>query len=232
MRLSRSDRIAGLPAADARELMRRFDDVQPESLIGSWIDTGSRTGAEVARAFADDGYLTVYNVDRDGVTWWESTVKGSALAQASFGRPITRATAGRLLAGVIERAKGFNADESHLIDINELVVFGSYLDPGAQRLGDLDLGVAFGSRIPGTTAPADQREILLSYAKAGGRPTNNLLAALSWPETEALRILRNRSAAINLTDEDVRNLSDRWEVVTATTPPESKPHPAPIIGSK
>ena len=213
MRLSRSDSVADLPAADARELMRRFGDVQPESLIGSRIDTGSRTGAEVARAFAADGYLAVYDVDRDGVTWWESTVRGSALAQASFGRPITRATAERLLAGVIERAKGFNADKSHLIDITELVVFGSYLDPGVQRLGDLDLGVAFGSRIPDTTAPADQRKILLSYAKAGGRPTNDLLGALSWPETEALMILRNRSAVINLTDEDVRNLSDRWEVV-------------------
>ena len=44
MRLSRGDQIAGLPANDARELMRRFDDVQPESLIGSWIETGGRTG--------------------------------------------------------------------------------------------------------------------------------------------------------------------------------------------
>ena len=193
--------------------MRRFDDAQPESMIGSWIDTGSRTGAEVARAFADAGYLELQMVGGDGETWWVSTIKGSALAQASFSRPITRVTAERLLTGVIDRAKRFNADESHLIDITELVVFGSYLDPGVQRLGDLDLGVAFRSRIPGTTAPADQREILLSYAKASGRPINNLLDALSWPDKEALMILRNRSAAINLTVENVRTLTDRWEVV-------------------
>ena len=92
-------------------------------------------------------------------------------------------------------------------------MFGSYLDPGVQRLGDLDLGVAFRSRIPGTTAPADQREILLSYAKASGRPINNLPDALSWPDNEALMILRNRSAVINLTVENVRTLTDRWEVV-------------------
>ena len=213
MRLSRGDQVAGLPATDARELMRHFDDVQPESMIGSWIDTGGRTGAEIARAFADDGYLKVYNVDRDGETWWESTIKGSALAQASFSPPITRVTAESLLAGVIDRARRFNADESHLIDITELVVFGSYLDPDVQRLGDLDLGVAFRSRIPGTTLPADQRKILLSYARVSGRPFSNLLDALSWPDTEALMILRNRSAAINLTVEDVRTLTDRWEVV-------------------
>ena len=85
-------------------------------------------------------------------------------------RPITRATAERLLAGVIDRAKRFNADESHLIDITELVVFGSYLDPGVQRLGDLDLGVAFRSRIPGTTAPADQREVLLRLRQGQRAP--------------------------------------------------------------
>jgi len=152
-------------------------------------------------------------VGGDGGTWWVSTTKGSALAQASFSRPITRATAERLLAGVIDLAKRFNADESHLIDITELVVFGSYLDPGVQRLGDLDLGVAFRSRIPGTTAPADQREILLGYAKASGRLVNNLLDALSWPDNEALMTLRNRSAVINLTIENVRTLTDRWEVV-------------------
>ena len=51
------------------------------------------------------------------------------------------------------------------------------------------------------------------YAKASGRPFNNLLDALSWPDKEALMILRNRSAVINLTDENVRTLTDRWEVV-------------------
>jgi hypothetical protein len=69
MRLSRGDQVAGLPATDARDLMRRFDDAQPESMIGSWIDTGTRTGAEVARAFAGAGYLKSYRVDRDGETW-------------------------------------------------------------------------------------------------------------------------------------------------------------------
>ncbi|MBC7631273.1 hypothetical protein [Aeromicrobium sp.] len=69
------------------------------------------------------------------------------------------------------------------------------------------------SRIPGTTAPADQREILLSYARANGRPVNDLLVVMSWPDKEALTILRNRSAFINLTLEDVRTLTDRWKVV-------------------
>lgn len=76
MRLSRGDVIAGLPAADARELMRRFGDARPESSIGSWIETGDWTGAEVARDFEDAGYLRVSIVH----------------AGETFGKPRSRAT--------------------------------------------------------------------------------------------------------------------------------------------
>jgi len=212
MRLSRGDQIAGLPATDARELMRRFDDAQPESRIGSWIDTGGRTGAEVARAFADDGYLKVCNVDREGETWWESTIKGSALAQASFAKPITRATAEHLLAGVIERAQTFNADGSHVVDIVEVVVFGSYLDPEMQHLGDLDLAVVIRNRVPDISSTETLSAIRLRYANASGRRFSTPFKRLSWPDDEALLILGNRTAAIHITLENVRTLTDRWEV--------------------
>lgn len=213
MRLSRSDHVADLPATDARKLMRRFGTAQPESGISYWIDTGSRTHTEVARALADAGYLRIHIVNHDGETWWETTTKGNALAQASFGRPITRATAQRHLTRVIDRAQTFNADGSHLIDITELVVFGSYLDPDMQHLGDLDLAVVFRSRIPDTTSTEEHTEILLSYAHASGRRFNTFFDRLSWPDHEALLMLRHRSAAINITLENVRTLTDRWEVV-------------------
>jgi len=100
-----------------------------------------------------------------------------------------------------------------VIEISELVVFGSYLDPDVQDLGDLDLGVVFHSRIPNRTSPAAQSKIVLSYADASGRRFPNILDAMSWPEHEALRILRNRSEAIKITLEDVRALTNRWQVV-------------------
>lgn len=78
---------------------------------------------------------------------------------------------------MIDRVRTFNADETHLIDVAEFVVFGSYLDPDVQRLGDLDIGVTFCSRIPDTTQPAERTEILLSYAEASGRRFGTLLAA-------------------------------------------------------
>jgi len=105
VRLSREDRIAGLPAQAARELMRRFRSAQPEGVISEWIEPDGRSDAEIARALAADGWLKINVDDLDGEAWWETTTRGNALAQASFGKPITRATAARHLAAVIERRK-------------------------------------------------------------------------------------------------------------------------------
>jgi hypothetical protein len=77
-----------------------------------------------------------------GDDWWATTVKGNVLANASFGKPISRATAARLLAQVIERARSYNADPARLLTFTEIVVFGSYLDPVTDPLGDLDLAVS------------------------------------------------------------------------------------------
>lgn len=213
MRLSREDRIAGLPAASARELMRRFRSAQPEGVISEWIEPDKRSDATIARELAAEGLLQIHVEDLDGEAWWETTTKGNALAQASFGKPITRATAARHLAAVLERAEAFNADGTHLVEIAELVVFGSYLDPAATQLGDLDLGVVFRSRIPSYLTRDEHTATLLAYARASGRHFNTFLDRLFWPEHEAILQLRNRSAVINITTEDVGSLTDRWETV-------------------
>jgi hypothetical protein len=58
-----------------------------------------------------------------------------------------------------------------------------------------------------------------------------VLDALSWPEKEALKILRNRSAVIHLTLEDVRALTDRWEVVYSYARPEGYERLVPLGGT-
>ncbi len=225
MRLSRDDRIAGLSALAARELMRRFRSAQPEGIISEWIEPDGRSDAEIAQALAAEGWLDINVEDLDGEAWWVTTTRGNALAQASFGKPITRVTAARHMAAVIERAQAFNAESTHLVKIAELVVFGSYLDPMAAHLGDLDLAVTFRSRIASTATRDQHTAILLAYARASGRQFNTFLDRLFWPEHEAILQLRNRSAVINITTEDVTALTDRWEVVYPASSPPPPLHP-------
>lgn len=203
--------------------MRRFRGAQPESIISHWI-SDERPDATIARALAEEGFLAVHEEDVDGETWWETTTKGNALAQTSFGRPITRKTAERHLAETVECALVYNADPSHLLDIAELVVFGSYLDPGVTSLGDLDLAVTFTDRLDeGSLGPDEQTEIVLRYAHASGRRFASFIDRLFWPRQEAVLLLRNRSTAINVTTEDVRDLTDAWQVVYRY--PDVHPHP-------
>jgi hypothetical protein len=212
MRVDRNDRIAGLPAPIAREAMRLFDTARREHLPGYCIKEDDRDLPEIARALASEGLLEFDHTDADGEDWWRPTIKGSALAQASFRPPVTRATAERLLKEVIERAQCFNAAPGHLVEVAELVVFGSYLDPTVDRLGDLDLAVKF-RELRADVSADEYMKKRLAYSRASGRQFNNFSAELWWPKNEALLALRKRSPTINITTQDVSTLTDRWEVV-------------------
>ena len=138
------------------------------------------------------------------------TVKGNALANASFGKPVSRATATRLLGQVIERARAYNADPARLLTVTEIVVFGSYLDPAVDLLGDLDLAVSTVRRDTDGKRYVDK---VLEYARASGRSFSAFHDRLFWPARELRMILKNRSPAISITDEDIRRLTERIEVV-------------------
>jgi predicted nucleotidyltransferase len=147
-----------------------------------------------------------------GGDWWITTVKGNALANASFGKPVSRATAARLLAEVIERARSCNAGPARLLTITEIVVFGSYLDPASNRLRDLDLAVSTVRRDTGGQRHVDK---VLEYARTSGRSLSAFHDRLLWPARELRMMLKNRSSAISITDEDIRKLTDRFEVAYA-----------------
>jgi hypothetical protein len=66
----------------------------------------------------------------------------------------------------------------------------------------------------------------LEYARASGRSFSAFPDRLFWPARELRMILKNRSPAIRITDEDVRELTDRFEVVYAVgEDPDAIPPP-------
>jgi predicted nucleotidyltransferase len=139
-----------------------------------------------------------------------TTVKGNALAQASFGNPVSRATATRLLPQVIERARAYNADPGRLLTVARIEVFGSYLDPAIDRLGDLDLAVSTLRRDADGQQYVDR---VLAYTHASGRHFGTFTERLFWSERELRMLLRNRSPAISVTNEDISQITDRFQVV-------------------
>ena len=211
MRVSKNDTICGLAAPAARQLMRAYFDDRPVEVACDILGVSQDAARDQMRAFEAAGY-----VERGGLAhaagdgWWATTVKGNALANASFGKPISRATATRLLGQVIERARAYNADPARLLTVTEIVVFGSYLDPAVDLLGDLDLAVSTMRRDTDGKRYVDK---VLEYARTSGRSFSAFHDRLFWPARELRMILKNRSPAISITDEDIRKLTERIEVV-------------------
>ena len=145
-------------------------------------------------------------------TGWVTTIPGHALAHASFGKPLSRVTARRHLVQVVDRARAYNADPDRLLSIGEIAVFGSYLDPVASYPGDLDLAVSVLRR----DSDRDRyvRKVL-AYARASGRRFDAFHELLYWPARELRMVLKNRSPAISITDEDIREFTDCFEIIYA-----------------
>lgn len=180
------------------------------------------TGAEPRVVLAQlkaAGYLEKVQVDHRGDTWWDTTVQGNALAMASFGKPISRKTANRLVSELLERARAYNADPVKPLFLNSLRVFGSYLNPEIDPLGDVDIELTYGRRI---TDP----KVVSAYARASGRSFNTYVDQLMWPQTELVQHLRKRSAFINITLEDITQLTDRSETIySIDADPQAAPPP-------
>jgi predicted nucleotidyltransferase len=227
MRVSKNDSICGLTAPTARQLMRAYYDERPIEVACDLLGMGQDAVRDQMRAFETAGYIERTKLARADDDWWVTTVKGNALANASFGKPISRATAARLLAEVVERARSYNADPARLLTITEMVVFGSYLDPAIDPLGDLDLAV---STVRRDTAGERYVDRVLEYARASGRSFSAFHDRLFWPARELRMILRNRSPAISITNEDIRKLTDRFEVVYAVgDDPDAIPPPPDAV---
>jgi hypothetical protein len=229
MRVSKSDSICGLAAPTARQLMRAYYEGRPIEVACDILGIGQDAARVQMHAFEIAGYIERAELARatGDDDRWVTTVKGNALANASFAKPISRATATGLLAEVIERARSYNADPARLLTITEVVVFGSYLDPDTDRLGDLDLAV---SAVRRDTAGERYVDKVLAYTRASGRSFSAFHDRLFWPARELRMILKNRSSAISITDEDVRKLTDRFEIAYAVSDdPNAIPPPPEAV---
>jgi len=113
---------------------------------------------------------------------------------------------------VVQRARAYNADPCRLLTVAEIRVFGSYLDPSAGCLSDLDLAV---SAVCRDSNPYWHVHKVLAYARASGRRFDAFHERLYWPARELQMILKNRSPAISVTYEDIAKFTDRAEIVYA-----------------
>lgn len=207
MRLQRGTLIAGLDPEIARFIARCCSpDWTSLGYVAHRLKVSDADAERMLLALAAEGYLTRRD---EHAQEWKTTIPGNALAMASFLKPINRKKAQSLLDGLLERARAYNGDDAKPLLITRLMVFGSFCDPNAETMGDLDISVAYEDRRPEWRASGGP----LKYGRASGRSFSTFTEMICWSQVELLRILRNRSGYLNVSMEDVPALTDRYVVV-------------------
>ncbi|GAA1874446.1 hypothetical protein [Myceligenerans crystallogenes] len=130
MRLERAVAIAGIEPDLARSIARAcLHDWAFTERVAHVVKIDLAQANELLRRLQTEGYVTNEPCEYEGEPdlLWSVTLRGSALAGASFLKPITRAKAEALLVGVLERAAAYNADLDKIVWIEEISLFGSLL---------------------------------------------------------------------------------------------------------
>lgn len=135
MRIESSQTIAGYPARLVRQLMREtLGRPITERWVSEVLGCSREAAPQVLAALQREGWVTLVG---DHV---EPSLKGSALAQATALKPLTRATAERLISKLLLRATILNRQKKYAYKVEQIVVFGSYVR-GETRPNDVDVAV-------------------------------------------------------------------------------------------
>jgi predicted nucleotidyltransferase len=210
MKIDKSQIIAGYPAIQMRDFLRKFRF----SIIElSTIQQAFRIDSDEAKMFLRRaiglGYLKSAKDFSSGERQtYEITPSGLELANASAAKPITRETAGRLLMEFMGRVQAINAgaEDQYAYRVESVVLFGSMLSD-KERLGDVDIAV----ELQPATSDAKEFDDLCRYrhtmARVDERHFNSDFERFAWPATEIFNVLRARSWSLAL-----HHLSDLSEM--------------------
>jgi predicted nucleotidyltransferase len=214
MRITTGQKIAGYPAVQIRELMRKTvaGSITLER-VRMVVGCSGSGAASVLNSLQEDGFVESVRGGR-----LELSTKGRALAMATAAPPLRRATASRLVADLIERARALNADESWAYRVGTVVVFGSYVR-GVDRPSDVDVACELCPRWRSDRQRSEEQV----RREARVEPFRNLSEWAAWPKLEVFRFLRARARGISIHELDEWIIqSTQHEVVFKHEPKTTK----------
>jgi transcriptional regulator with XRE-family HTH domain len=137
MRITTNQSIAGYPALQVREFVRkyRFTNFSTGAAEAALM-LSTEAAVDFLNKLSDLGFIGKSR-EREGKQLFQLTNSGQAFANASAAKPIHRKTAERVLAQFLERVHKVNATHEYLFRVKNVVLFGSMLS-NADRLGDVD----------------------------------------------------------------------------------------------
>jgi predicted nucleotidyltransferase/predicted transcriptional regulator len=200
MQIDPSSTFAGHPIIRIRELVNRCRGYGfYTKRVAKLLDTSTDNAQAVVDALWKAGYVAKERGDGDDVIW-SVTDKGNAFGMASAAKPLRRKSCDRIVRNFLDRVDE-TRDLPFAVYVDHVYLFGSYAR-GASRPSDIDLYVKLDHRVK------DDKERLRMFSERrrialdSGRTFSNIGEESSWPWTEILRFLKNRSRALSITTVD------------------------------
>ncbi|HZZ60550.1 MAG TPA: hypothetical protein VFE63_05175 [Roseiarcus sp.] len=211
MRLQPHTLIAGVPACDLRAAFRQINHTSG-SITGfsEWLKLPETKTQCVFDELVADGYLSIDDHHGEKRKWYCLTVKGSAVVNAHFLKPITRGRADQLVEEILKRCQLVNGDGELLCYVEEIVAFGSYADPASPDFGDLDLVLVLNTR-PGIKNREELTKLSQARFAQSGK-SGNFMAELFYGEYEVKTIIKGRSPYISIHTADDLKLAKHAKI--------------------
>jgi len=200
MIIRRDEVIAGRAASDIRRLLREIgsrcvDRGFVQEALGCSVSAAVRLLCTLQRA----GYLSSSSGGKKPC-FYSRTMKGNRLANASL-RPISRATANRILRDFVQRVRMVNSNPSFLHTITSAVVFGSAVS-AAEKLGDVDVAVRLERKIGDWERSLQLTRERVWQAERRGKQFRNITEQIYWPELEIWKFLKSRTRQLSIHELD------------------------------
>ncbi len=221
MRIRPDDLVVGFPAKQIRKLLRQSVDSLSAHHATKILEIKTEQAIQLLQRLEQGGFLKRYPALPNSEQRWKRTVKGGALANALFSKPVPRQSAEKTMSEFLDRVQQVNGNSRFLYRVAKAVVFGSFLSD-TPSVGDLDVAVDLCPKEKDSRKHSELIRARANEAVSRGRDFSNFVEAFQFAEQEVIMFLKSRSRILQLTrcDDGVLNIAESRVIFES---PENNP---------
>ncbi|HEX7892721.1 MAG TPA: nucleotidyltransferase domain-containing protein [Terriglobales bacterium] len=200
MNINNHSDIAGIAARKLRDALRRMNPsfITADDMARR-LNIPSEEADSLIKLLVRNRYLTHSRNSRSGECFYETTILGNALMNASAAPKLSRKTAERNLEQFMHRVNIINADPSYVFCISAVILFGSMVT-GDGSVSDIDLAVELEANEKDPIRFQELSRKRIADARSAGKRFSTYTEALLWPRQEIYKFCSRRVRGVNLHD--------------------------------
>ena len=202
MKVDKNEKISGIRIIDIRNFLRRMRNWPffTAIYVEKYFNISHKVAFELLAELKKAGYINEKDADK-----YEVSIKGNALSMTRFVPRMSKEKADKVFAGFMKRVETVNNDSRFIFRVSKLILFGSYINPAAPDIGDIDIAYELKKKINDDNEFKDACNAIINEAIANGKCFSDIVCKMFYPQEIVLKYLRNKSPYISLhtTDDDV-----------------------------